>query len=117
KEMKIRHAFLYPPYMFLVLFTLSYENKLNVYQTALQLQKNLANQTGKNVVILGPSPSPLARVKKRFRYQIMIKYRDKQTLLTVIREALQQTPQKKGLQITVRSEEHTSELQSRFDLV
>ncbi|HLR54150.1 MAG TPA: primosomal protein N' [Pseudogracilibacillus sp.] len=101
KEMKMRHAFLYPPYMFLVLFTLSDENKLNVYQTALQLQKNLANQTGKNVVILGPSPSPLARVKKRFRYQIMIKYRDKQTLLTVIREALQQTPQKKGLQITV----------------
>lgn len=101
KEMKTRHAFLYPPYMFLVLFTLSDENKLNVYQTALQLQKNLAYQTGENVVILGPSPSPLARIKKRFRYQIMIKYRDKQTMLTVIREALQQTPQKKGLQITV----------------
>jgi len=101
KEMKTRHAFLYPPYMFLVLFTLSDENKLNVYQTALHLQKYLANQSGGNVVILGPSPSPLARIKKRFRYQIMIKYRDKQTLLSVIQEALQQTPQKKGLQITV----------------
>src|SRR5699024_8367618 len=95
KEMKTRHAFLYPPYMFLVLFTLSDENKLNVYQTALHLQKYLANQSGGNVVILGPSPSPLARIKKRFRYQIMIKYRDKQTLLSVIQEAYSKHRKKK----------------------
>src|SRR5699024_1744194 len=101
KEMKIRHAFLYPPYMYLVLFTISHESKAEVYKTATTLTQRLANVIQRNTVILGPSPSPMARLKNRYRYQIMIKYRNKAEITALIDAELSRLHRDKNLQITV----------------
>lgn len=101
QEMKIRHSFLYPPYMFLVLLTISHEEEREVFQAATQLRQGLANKLQKDTMVLGPSPSPIARLKNRYRYQLMIKYRNHKTLNTVIESEINKMNKKKGLQITV----------------
>lgn len=86
KEMMIRKRFNYPPYVFLVLINISHINQIKTIQTAQSIAKILRNQIGKSSIILGPTPSPLGRIKNRYRYQIIIKYKTDLHL----REALQQ---------------------------
>lgn len=101
QEMRLRHSFLYPPYMFLVLFTISDEEEQKVYETASQLRQQLSGMLNRQSMMLGPSPSPVPRVKNRFRYQLMIKYRSEPRLTTVIGEVLRQLEKRNGVQITV----------------
>src|SRR5699024_11305183 len=82
KEMTMRRTFKYPPYVFLALITITDENLGKVIDVAKRFAEKLEMVLTSESIILGPTPSPLARIKKRYR-----------------------------------SEEHTSELQSRFDLV
>src|SRR5699024_949762 len=44
QEMKLRHSFLYPPYMFLVLLTVSHEDEGQVYIAASKLGQGLAEK-------------------------------------------------------------------------
>src|SRR5699024_2281879 len=74
-EMSMRHTFLYPPYVFLVLLTISDENEQTVIRTAQQIHQGLMKQLEQGTMILGPVPSPITRVKNRYRYQLILKYR------------------------------------------
>lgn len=87
KEMQTRKAFQYPPYVFLALITVSHPNKITAVQTAQQLIQ-MMNQGGNGgMQILGPTPSPIARMKDRYRYQCMIKYKNKKQALALIKQA------------------------------
>src|SRR5690625_4368032 len=84
REMKMRHAFLYPPYVFLALVTITDENERKVMEVTETLSNRLTNQLSKQSLILGPSPSPITRIKNRFRYQLMIKYRSEPNLQHIL---------------------------------
>src|SRR5699024_506860 len=103
-EMKLRKTFRYPPYVFLALVTVSHQNQVKVIQVTQkivqQLQQTLSNQS----TILGPTPSPITRMKDRYRYQCIIKYKDKHELRNDIRKILKQFREdmnKEDLMITV----------------
>lgn len=102
KEMIIRRAFQYPPYVFLALLTISHENQVLVMQIAQEIVQYLLKNVQKNTVVLGPSPSPIARIKKRYRYQIILKYRHEPNLHAIIQKAMQKYAEdiRKDLQIT-----------------
>ncbi|HLR01857.1 MAG TPA: primosomal protein N' [Virgibacillus sp.] len=85
KEMQTRKAFQYPPYVFLVLITVSHPNKVKTVQTAQHIVKLLLAQLGKDSAVLGPSPSPIARMKDRYRYQCMIKYKNDSYIHTKVK--------------------------------
>src|SRR5690625_7934963 len=70
-EMKIRRSFLYPPYVFLLLMTVSHENEQKVFEVVQQIRQMLESKLQPNSYILGPTPSPIARIKNRYRYQVM----------------------------------------------
>ncbi|WP_217585655.1 primosomal protein N' [Lentibacillus saliphilus] len=90
REMAIRKTFQYPPFVFLALLTVSHPDQIKVIQTTQQIVALLAKYTREETVILGPTPSPITRIKNRFRYQCMIKYKHEPNLKTLIRKVIQQ---------------------------
>lgn len=76
EEMQIRRTFLYPPYMFMALITVTDENQLKAHEVSHHIKQFLHERFVGRTMLLGPSPSPIARVKNRYRYQLMIKYRE-----------------------------------------
>lgn len=96
-EMKIRRTFQYPPYFFLVLFTISHENERKAYEVAQKMRTILERSLNPRArtIILGPSPSPIARMKSRYRYQLLIKYRHEPRLHVMINDMMEQLTEEK----------------------
>lgn len=104
EEMNIRRTFRYPPYVYLALLTISHPKEQKAIETTRQIVQKLMNHISKDTVILGPSPSPLVRIKNRYRYQCMIKYRYEPNLHTLISKIVDQYTQeieREDLQIHV----------------
>jgi len=103
-EMNIRKTFRYPPYVFLVLLTVSHKNQVKVIQVTQEIVQMLRQDLSDDSTILGPSPSPIARMKDRYRYQCIVKYKKEPGLRTCIRKILKQyrsDMRKDDLMITV----------------
>ncbi|WP_017471836.1 primosomal protein N' [Amphibacillus jilinensis] len=75
KEMALRKAFQYPPYYFLTLITVSHENPNQALEVTRTISQLLAKHLSNQARILGPTPSPLERIKNRYRFQCMVKYK------------------------------------------
>ncbi|GEM00722.1 replication restart DNA helicase PriA [Halolactibacillus halophilus] len=89
QEMALRKAYQYPPYYFLTLITVTHENRLKAEEVTRVIQKLLVKHLTKEAVILGPTPSPIERIKGRYRFQCMVKYKDEPDLMSVLRKILQ----------------------------
>jgi len=74
--------------VFLALITVSHENQIMVYEVIQKIGQLLAQNLDPRSTILGPTPSPIARIKNRYRYQIMIKYRYEPNLQLIIQDIL-----------------------------
>ncbi|WP_430786037.1 primosomal protein N' [Virgibacillus flavescens] len=90
KEMAMRKTFHYPPFVFLVLITVSHTNQIKVIQTTQKIVQSLIHSVKEETVILGPTPSPMARIKDRYRYQCMVKYKNEPNLREIIRNIINQ---------------------------
>ena len=88
QELTLRAQMMYPPYCRLVCVTMSSERLDQLTEVSarfVQELKELAEYEGvlvplhsrmmRALEILGPVASPLARIKDRYRYQCVIKYR------------------------------------------
>ncbi|UJL47890.1 primosomal protein N' [Virgibacillus sp. NKC19-16] len=104
KEMGVRKTFQYPPYVFLALLTISHQNKVKAAQTTQKIVQMLLKRVKNDTVILGPTPSAIPRIKDRYRYQCMVKYRNEPQLRHYINKILEQFTEemrKEDLLITV----------------
>lgn len=88
QEMTLRKAYQYPPYYFLTLITVTHENRLKAEEVTRVIQKLLNKHLTEQAIILGPTPSPIERIKGRYRFQCMVKYKDEPDLMTVLRKIL-----------------------------
>lgn len=86
KEMMIRKELKYPPYYYMVSIKIvsnNYEmardeiNKVKKY-----LDKNLSN----NFIVLGPSTASIFKLKNNYYFQILIKYKKEENLMSVLSE-------------------------------
>src|SRR5690625_1879583 len=103
-EMKLRKTFRYPPYVFLTLITVSHQNQVKVIQTTQKIVQLLSRCVSEDAIVLGPTPSPIARIKDKYRYQCILKYKNEPNLRKLINQILDQffdEIQKKDLQIIV----------------
>jgi primosomal protein N' (replication factor Y) (superfamily II helicase) len=103
-EMHIRRTFKYPPYYFMALITISHTNHPLVIQTAQKIAKLIGKNSAVDTQILGPSPSPLSRIKNRYRYQCLIKYRNEPNLYENMKYMMSQFEteiQQNNLQISI----------------
>jgi primosomal protein N' (replication factor Y) len=91
KEMTFRQLNEYPPFHRLILITLSHEQIPLLMRTAESLAarlKELAKSLAPlPIEILGPVASPIARIKDRYRFQCMIKYRGEASISGLVRQA------------------------------
>ncbi|MGT2667707.1 primosomal protein N' [Streptococcus rifensis] len=87
-EMKVRHQLLYPPYVYTVAITLSHREETFVVKQAYEVMSLLRAQLSDQVVILGPTPKPIARTHNLFHYQIIVKYRFEEQLSHVMNRIL-----------------------------
>ncbi|MBU8907064.1 primosomal protein N' [Desertibacillus haloalkaliphilus] len=90
EEMNVRKQSGYPPYYFLTVVTVSHSELANVVSVTEKITRFLHEQLQSNhTVILGPVASPIPRIKDRYRYQCMIKYKNEPSLVKVLREVQQ----------------------------
>jgi primosomal protein N' (replication factor Y) len=117
EELEMRRSGGYPPYSRLILITLSHEQVQFLIRSAEALANRLRElaesvypvHSGKerdhSMSILGPVASPMARLKDRYRFQCMVKYRgDRQAALRVVQQSvssLDEAAAKHKLQISV----------------
>lgn len=104
KEMATRRAFQYPPYYYLALITITHPNQVHVAQAGQKIVQMLQQKVKPNTLILGPTPSPIPRIKDRYRYQCMIKYKHEPDLrknIQSITNHFKDAIQKHDLQILI----------------
>lgn len=92
KEMTLRKLHEYPPFHRLILITLSHEQIPLLMRTAESLAERLKELARElhplPVEILGPVASPIARIKDRYRFQCMIKYRGEASISGLVQRAV-----------------------------
>ncbi|MEQ6218842.1 hypothetical protein ABMB44_08535 [Levilactobacillus brevis] len=73
-----------------------------MYQIVAAIKKGLSA----NAIVLGPTPKAIARVKRKYYYQVVIKYKHEPQLKSVLEQIRQaaQIPARHGLSVTIDPE-------------
>ncbi|MGK0606045.1 primosomal protein N' [Enterococcus gilvus] len=106
QEMQIRHQTDYPPYYYTVKVTISHQEEMRAAQKAFQLAEKLRQQLSPQSILLGPTPGAILRIKNRYYYQLIIKYKKESKLQAALEDILQvsQKDQRQGLLIAIDNE-------------
>ena len=104
EELNHRKAMHYPPYSRLILVTLSHEKlpvllrmaenfagDLRYKAQRLGWYGNLDRFAAEALDVLGPVASPIPRIKNRYRFQCMVKYRGALDAVRLVRETSAET--------------------------
>lgn len=104
-EMHMRHQGNYPPYYFAAQLTASHEDEQVAAKAMYQIVDVLKKGLSPQAIVLGPTPKAIARVKRKYYYQVVIKYKHEPQLKAVL-EQIRQGAQKaqRGLTITIDPE-------------
>lgn len=104
EEIKQRYEKNYPPYCRLILFTFTHENVPLIMKKAEQFAGKLRQVIPPGAFLLGPVASPIARIKDRYRFQCMVKYKNDPRVLPGIYRlvrAFDDERKKTGIMLTV----------------
>ena len=75
KEMNYRKIGKYPPYFFLINFTIAHKEMKKVMEASKHIHKILLQHLTDKALVLGPSPAVLSRINNEYRFQILVKYK------------------------------------------
>ena len=89
-EDEARRVAAMPPYSRLVAVVVSGEDLAQVQETAHQLAAHIPRQEG--VMLFGPAPAPLALLRRRHRWRLLLKVRRDMRVQAVVTQWLDQTP-------------------------
>ncbi|WP_242226252.1 primosomal protein N' [Bacillus cereus group sp. BfR-BA-01358] len=103
QEMQMRRTRQYPPYYYVVLVTVSHPELLKAVQVTEKIVGHLRSHCSQQTMVLGPVASAIPRIKDRYRYQCMIKYKREQNLKNVLKMVNEhyQAEMQKELQISI----------------
>ncbi|WP_110112884.1 primosomal protein N' [Bacillus sp. CGMCC 1.16541] len=104
QEMMTRKLHRYPPFYYLALLTVSHENVTKVVSVTDKIGQYLKQHLSSQTIVLGPVTSPIAKIKDRYRYQCMIKYKLEPRLIPLLKyvlERYQEEVQQNNLTITI----------------
>lgn len=105
QEMAVRHAGNYAPYYYTVQIQASHTEENETARQMIQVARWLRSRVGDQVIILGPSPKPIAKLRNRYYFQIILKFKRRQELdilLVELQNRAQRT--KNGLQLSIDRE-------------
>ena len=85
-EMNIRHKLMYPPYFYICSILITSSTFEEASKGSIKVKEYLDKHLDENYIILGPSVSSIVRLNNKYRFNIMIKYKDNAKLLKVLKE-------------------------------
>ncbi len=86
EEMNVRKKGGYTPYYYLSLIGVSHPELTKVIHVTEKITSFIKREVAENVIVLGPVASPIPRIKNRYRYQCLIKYKNEPNLLNLLRD-------------------------------
>lgn len=89
QEMHTRKNHAYPPYYYLALLTVSHPEITKVVSVTEKIVQFLRRNVENETKILGPVASPIPRIKDRYRYQCMVKYKREKNLYETLRKIIE----------------------------
>jgi len=89
KEMEIRRNPQFPPYLRMVNIKVSGTKEGQVQATAAQVAQLCRQASNKKAEVLGPAPSPIDRIRDRYRWQVLLKGENRKVLHHVCTEILE----------------------------
>jgi primosomal protein N' (replication factor Y) len=89
QEMRFRHRQGYPPFYFLCLLQFAHEDMAFCLKCAEEAVRWLKQRLSRESIILGPVAAPISRIKDRYRYQCMIKYKNEPNLASYLMEMME----------------------------
>ena len=90
KEIQFRRFMHYPPFTALALVLVRDKNLASATDTIGRFAELLQGARGPQTRILGPTQSPLARIRSEHRFQLLIKSRSRSQLRALLRNTLHQ---------------------------
>lgn len=93
QEMAVRHAGNYAPYYYTVQIQASHVTENETAKQMIQVARWLRARVDEQVIILGPSPKPIAKLRNRYYFQIILKFKHPHELDDLLSE-LQNRAQK-----------------------
>jgi primosomal protein N' (replication factor Y) len=108
REMGLRKIHQYPPFYYISLITVSHPEITKVVSVTEKITTYLRSNLSDQAIVLGPAASPIPRIKNRYRYQCMIKYKDEPKLKQYLKGLMDhyQKEIQQDLQITIDMNPH-----------
>ena len=100
KEIESRRELKFPPFVTLVKITLRGEIEDNVAKTAELMAKTLLKKMP-GLDILGPAPSPMPKLRGYFRWNILVKGKNREEIVRDLRKALKGARKKAGVMVAI----------------
>ncbi len=103
QEMMLRRQASYPPYYYTVRLMASHPEEAKAARAMADIYGRLKQGLLSSTVILGPTPRAIARMKRRYYYQIVIKYKKDPYLHQLLFDILQDTQSRgfKDVQVSI----------------
>jgi primosomal protein N' (replication factor Y) (superfamily II helicase) len=78
REMELRRELMYPPFARLALVRVEGDDPARVSERATKIAALLVQAAKpENMRVLGPAPAPIERIKQRYRWQVLVKSRER----------------------------------------
>ncbi|WP_414049453.1 primosomal protein N' [Macrococcus animalis] len=84
EEMEYRRLGKYPPYFYMVYLNFSHQDLRKVLLESKHIHQILLQHLTPGSYVLGPAPSPIARINNQHRFQVMIKFKSEPELLKAL---------------------------------
>jgi primosomal protein N' (replication factor Y) len=101
RELQYRYNLRYPPYGFMALLQIEDFNKNRGKASAQKVVELLYEKLQNKAIVLGPALAPYARLKNRWRYQVIIKAPDRSGLNKALRETVKEANGPSVLKINI----------------
>ncbi|MDP3804769.1 MAG: primosomal protein N', partial [Candidatus Omnitrophota bacterium] len=87
EEIVSRKELLYPPFINLVKITVRARNEEVTQEAATELANVIRERSGE-IKVAGPAPAPISRIRGYFRYNILLKGKDRLAMCALMKEVL-----------------------------
>ena len=86
KEMEIRKKLKYPPYYYIISIKIISNDYETAKKESIKIKNYLASKLSNNFIILGPSIASVVKLKNKYHFGIIIKYRQVENLFEELKK-------------------------------
>jgi primosomal protein N' (replication factor Y) len=101
REMELRRELMYPPFAHMALVRIEGDEAAKVSDEAAQIAGQVSRAANaESMRVLGPAPAPIERIKGRYRWQLLLKARERRELRTAL-DAVVSYRARQGVRVSI----------------